>query len=346
VEPRFRDADLNAEVIFDRYIGAADDLDLVQAMLLEAAPRWSSVLRVWNSPRDQRPIDAAEPGALRTAVMAAAGARGPTYRALVERYGAGDERLVGSVELRGGSSELVVIVSVDERVVSRLGDSTALGNKVALQVGRAKVAGRSGTAWTAEVFEALCRCLSPVWGQAGHPDEYWAKVVSERPSIRAVGRDFGRFLPGVFWLNFFGRRYRDLFGDDRLQSTPASQVVTVEEGVLIGLGLEPSCWDTPEYAAVEQLVRDHLGPGSLLLQGGAASAHGRTGLESLALPRVLAPARIAPRRPPAALDPRRIPGLGLPAAGQAGPMLDRAIRVPSRTDARGSSRSATVTRAW
>jgi hypothetical protein len=168
---------------------------------------------------------------------------------------------------------LVVIVSVDERVVRRVGDSTALGNKVALQVRRAKVAGRSGTAWTAEVFEALCRCLSPVWGQAGHPDEYWAKVMSERPSIRAIGRDFGRFLPGVFWLNFFGRRYRDLFGDHRLQSTPASQVVTVEEGVLIGLGLEPSCWDTPEYAAVEQLVRDHLGPEAFFSK---AEPHRRT----------------------------------------------------------------------
>ena len=47
-------------------------------------------------------------------------------------------------------------------------------------------------------------------------------------------------------------------------------------------------------------------------------------------------------RPP--LTRGGIPGLRLPAVGQAGPVLDRAICVPSWTDARGSSRSATVTR--
>jgi hypothetical protein len=196
---------------------------------------------------------------LRTTVLEAAGERGPTYRALVERYGAGDERLFGSVELRGAGLEVIVVISVDERVVSRLGDMAALGNHIAFQVRRSKVADRPGAVWIEKVFETFCDRLSPVSGQAGHPDEYWAKVMSERPSIAAVGRDFGRFLPGVFWSNFFGRRYRELFGDDRLGSTPASRVAGVDDGVLVGLGLEPSRWDIPEYAAAEQRVCDHLG---------------------------------------------------------------------------------------
>ena len=33
-------------------------------------------------------------------------------------------------------------------------------------------------------------------------------------------------LPGLFWLNFFGRRYRDFVGADRLGSAPAPRVVT------------------------------------------------------------------------------------------------------------------------
>jgi hypothetical protein len=273
VKPKFRDADLDAEVVFDRYLGAADDLNLVQELLREAAPTWCVQLRVWRSPRDQRPVDVAEPGSLRTAVLEAAGERGPTYRALVERYGPGDERLCGSVELRGVGSGLIVVIAVDERVVSRLGEKTALGNHLAFQVRRSKVADRSGTKWLEEVFEAFCDRLSPVWGEAGHPDEYWAKVMSERPSIAAVGRDFGRFLPGVFWLNFFGRRYREQFGEDRLRSTPASWVGVVDDGVLVGLGLEPSSWDTPEYAGVEQRVRDHLGPEAFFSK---AEPHRRT----------------------------------------------------------------------
>lgn len=85
--------------------------------------------------------------------------------------------------------------------------------------------------------------------------------MSDGPSIEAVGRDFGRFLPGVFWLNFFGRRYRELLGDARLRSTPASEVAGVDDGVLVGLGFDPSRWDTPEYVSAEQKVRDHLGAG-------------------------------------------------------------------------------------
>jgi hypothetical protein len=257
--PEFGSADLDCEVVFDRYLGADDELDVLQALLVAAAPRWCSKLRVWRGPRDQRLVDVGRPGALRAAVLAAAGERGPTYRALVERYGAGDERLVGSAELRGAGPELVLVVSVDERVVSPLGPATQLGNDIALQVRRPRVKGRGGAVWVQEVFTGLCAGLSPAWGSAQHPAEYWAKVMSDGPSIAAVGRDFGRFLPGVFWLNFFGRRYRALLGEERLRSTPADAVLAVDDGVLVALAPGPWNWDTPEYAVAEQRVRDHLG---------------------------------------------------------------------------------------
>ena len=37
--------------------------------------------------------------------------------------------------------------------------------------------------------------------------------MSDTPRVEAVGRDFGRFLPGVFWLNFLaaaGKPHRSL----------------------------------------------------------------------------------------------------------------------------------------
>jgi hypothetical protein len=169
MRPEFGGADLNCEVVFDRDLGADDDLDVLQAVLVAAAPRWCSRLRVWRGSRDQRLVDAARPGALRAAVLAAAGERGPTYRALVEWYGAGDERLAGSAELRGAGPALVMVVSVDERVVSPLGRATALGNSIALQVRRPKVEGRGGAVWVQEVFKGLCAGLSPAWGSAQHP---------------------------------------------------------------------------------------------------------------------------------------------------------------------------------
>lgn len=256
-----RPESIDAEVVFDRSLTTGPGLDDLQQLLVVAAPRWCSRLRVWVGRRDQRTIDLKRPGALAEAVRGAAAERGPTYQALVEHYGRPPfERVSGSAELRGAGPELTVVVSIDAWVVSALGSKTQLGNAVALQVRRPKVEGRPAHAWLGETFELLCDRLSPAWGSAQQTAEYWAKVMSEGPGIEAVGRDFGRFLPGLFWLNFFGRRYRLLIGDAHLRSTPAGRVAVLDDGVLIALGSDPRNWDTPDYARIEQRIREHLGP--------------------------------------------------------------------------------------
>ena len=258
--PQFGQGDLDAELVFDRYLGTDDAVDALQEALVDLAPRWASKLRIWRGPRDQRPVDSGRHGALRAGIIAAAGERGPTYRSLVEKHGTPPfERLVGSAELRGSGPELVVVVSVDAMVVSPLGTRQQLGNRIGLQVRRPRVARSSGAIWLREAFELLCARLSPAWGWAGDVREYWAKVMSDQPRIEAVGRDFGRFLPGLFWLNFFGRRCRDLIGPDRLLSAPAEMVRVIDAGVLIAIADDPAMWDTPEYVVAEQRVRAHLG---------------------------------------------------------------------------------------
>lgn len=260
MRPSWSKADLNGELVFTRFLGDGDDLDVLQDLLVAAAPRWCSKLRVWKSAREQIPIDAGDRRALSGTVLGAAGERGATYHALVEQHGRPlNERFSGSAELRGAGPELVVVVSVDEQVVSPLGPKKDLGNTIALQVRRPKVEGKPGELWLREIMQAWCERLSPAWASAQHPAEYWAKVMSDEPPVRAVGRDFGRFLPGVFWLNFFGRPYRELLGEDRLRSVPGWHVAEVDEGVLVVLSDDPQGWDTPGYAVVEEQVREHLG---------------------------------------------------------------------------------------
>jgi hypothetical protein len=260
MRPRFNEQDLDAEVLFDRSLVGGGELDALQTALRAAAPRWCAKLRVWKGPRDQRPVDASRAGALAEAVVGAAGERGPTYAALVERYGRPSlERLTGSVELRGAGAELVVVVALDELVLSPLGDRKDLGNGISVQVRGPVVQGRPGDEWLRELFTALSERLSPAWGRAGSPAEYWAKVMSEPPAIQAVGRDLGRHLPGLFWLNFFGGRLRDLIGADRLLSTPAPLVRPVDAGVLVGLAGEPRRWAEPDVRRTEDSVRRHLG---------------------------------------------------------------------------------------
>jgi hypothetical protein len=261
LRPAFGTSDIDAEVVFDRYLGAAGDLDTLQSFLSAHARAWSRRLRIWITPRDQRPIDIEKAGSLRLAIVTTANERGPLYAELVRRQGRGRyERQSGSVELRGSSSALTIVVSIDEMAISRFGSRTQLGNQIALQIRDAEVEGRPGSGWLREGFERLAGSMSPAWGEAGHPDEYWAKVMTTSPRIEAGGRDFGRFLPGIFWLNFLGRPYVNLIGRDRLRSARAQQIADVDDGVLIQVAPEPFDWRSDGYRTKEAAIRAHLGP--------------------------------------------------------------------------------------
>jgi hypothetical protein len=261
VWPKWKPTDLDGELVFNRFLGQSAELDLLQELLVESAPRWCRRLRVQFEPRDQKPIDTSDPHALASAVLETAAERGETYRALVEKHGRGPyERFAGSAELRGAGPELTVVVSLDEMVLAPLGDHVTLNNGVTLQVRRPKAEGRPGAAWLRDTMRTWCERLSPVWGCAHQSAEYEAKVMTDDPDmIVAVGRDFSSHLPGLFWWNYFGTPYRRLLGDERLRSSPGEQVSVVGDGVMVQLSDDPGEWDTPDYAATEQRVRDHLG---------------------------------------------------------------------------------------
>lgn len=89
--------------------------------------------------------------------------------------------------------------------------------------------------------------------------EWNAKNMELERGARAIGGDISRYLPGLYWLNFFGEPYRKLIGKERLLSAPAHEIVEVDAGVLVCLAERPESWDSPEYKAVENRVLDHLG---------------------------------------------------------------------------------------
>ncbi len=260
--PNWSDNDLDAEFVFDRYIGSDETLAHFQQLLEDTAPGWVGDLRIWRSAKDQRSVAAAEPDSFRSAILAAAAERGPTYRQLVEQLGQPlHERLFGDVALHGRSRVLTVVVRVDEMVASRIGSRVALGNGITLQVRGPRVERRESWLWLRDVFLASCEKLSPAWASAQTVAEYWAKVMRTDDRIEAVGRDFGRHLPGLFWLNYFGDRYGAFVGRDRLLSTPGVSASEVGEGILISVGEEPTDWASRARAHASRRAVDHLGPG-------------------------------------------------------------------------------------
>lgn len=257
--PRYAAHDLNLELAFDRFLGEAE-FEILQRLLPDLLPDWSRDLRVWQSWGEKVPIDLERPGALGSTVTSAATARGPLYKHLVERSGPPvSDRTNGSAELRGSSPALIMVVSIDEMILRSVGPRSTLGNRIAFQVRRPKIERRAGAGWVRSAFIELCDALAPAWASAEHPDEYWAKVMSERPSIQAVGRDFARHLPGLFWMNCFGRPYVDLVGERALLATPATEVLKTAAGVVIVRGDDPRAWASSSALVMERRILDHLG---------------------------------------------------------------------------------------
>ena len=98
---------INALILKCRSLTTGPDLDDLQQLLVVAAPRWCSQLRVWMGRRDQRTIDLKRPGALAEALRSAAAERGPTYRALVDSLLGWLLPSLGLSALRMGSRRLI-----------------------------------------------------------------------------------------------------------------------------------------------------------------------------------------------------------------------------------------------
>lgn len=273
--PQWDDTDLDAEFVFDRFLDGGDHLDVLQRVLAATAPVWSAGLHVVRPTEEPVPVDVNERGALAAAVLTAIHEPGPVERALVDVYGSAPrEPFVGTVELGGGDPGLAVTVALDQQSVRWDGPTCHLGNTIRMEVRRPRVQGISSTRWLREATQSLCQALSPAWASARHPGEHWAKVMSDGPRVEELGRDFGRYLPGVFWLNFFGPPYRDLVGVTRLRAAPGRWIAMVGGGAVVEVDSNPRAWDTPSYAVAEQRIRDHLGP-NLFFSKGEPSRKGR-----------------------------------------------------------------------
>lgn len=227
------------------------------------APTWADGLVIWIDRRTQRQV---MPSALRDAILAQAMDRGPTFRAMRTVYGGAPERRTGTTELRGRSTALTVVVNVDENPLARIGGHMTLGNRVSVQVRRAQVEGRPASEWSGKFFESASTSLTSAWAAVVSTEEYWHKVMSDGPGVRALGVDFSSYLPGLFSSNFFGPRYVDLIGD-RLMDVPSARLVG--EGVLVTLAADPADWSSTTALRRNHEAAELIGPQYFFSKQGA-----------------------------------------------------------------------------
>ncbi len=112
-----------------------------------------------------------------------------------------------------------------------------------------------------KLFRDICAQLPITYGHAHLREEFEAKNMhSDQEGTWAVGIRLTKYLPGLYWLNYFGNVYVNLIGRDQLVSAPASEAHAISDGVLLSLADSPESWNTPAYQAREEAVLAHLGP--------------------------------------------------------------------------------------
>jgi len=103
--------------------------------------------------------------------------------------------------------------------------------------------------------------LRPPYAYVCCESDYRAKNVIDNENLHAaVGIDLQKYLPGIYWANFFGPRYIDFFGEDQLLSAPAHDVQWIDDaGILLLLSDSPFDYAETEVRKREDAVVDHLG---------------------------------------------------------------------------------------
>jgi hypothetical protein len=86
----------------------------------------------------------------------------------------------------------------------------------------------------------------------------WGKKLN----VRVVSKDFQLRLPELYWATFFGARYTEMFGLDRVLSTPAFAVEALPDQAVL-LQLTENLTDVAEHPDVFNDIRTqakvHLG---------------------------------------------------------------------------------------
>jgi hypothetical protein len=236
------------EFVFSRSIVPSGDEQTIARFIRtvkEICPEWASGFTVWDPSPRGRKIFEGNPDIAAKAVLSKA-----TW--------ADGRRVSGNVELRGSTPELALICNISDRPLGRVGGRLLMANTIKLEARRRLIGGKDSYSLLLDFLRDGALSASPVWAAIYSGDEYRHRVMQATPSLAAAGRDFSKYLPGVFPANFYGSAYVDLMGRADLSLVPAV-VSEAGSGVLVKLSYHPADWDSPENVVENDEVTSRIG---------------------------------------------------------------------------------------
>jgi hypothetical protein len=265
--PAREDSEMELVLQWGEYLLRGDLLDGLEAAILRIAPRWSrqAELALYADTQRWRRLElGAALGGLRGAVQELVDRAPPPLGSIAK----GSEASVPAVarvafaygELKGAAPEAAIQIMVHEHGIRRIGPAWLFGNSVSIHLPTGTMEGEASSQWLRQAMSALCGATQPWFARAGMSAEFRAKNIStEGGGMRAIGVDVAKYLPGLYWMNFYGRRYSEYLGRERLLRTPAHSIRDVGDGILLELAEDPSSWSGQEYRAAEVCALSHLG---------------------------------------------------------------------------------------
>ena len=252
------------EVHFDGDLAEIDVCDLLQTWLRDHSPRFASGLRVLADERDPGAVtvDVSQDSSLRRAVLDRGLQRGATFHALSEGAGpAPYARRFGTVIIRGKAPKTFLGIHFDEYHPGMpMGDKWLWSNSLSGAIGTPAVDRIPAAEWAAAVLEALAAHPALLWAAAYDPDEWYTRNMhDEADGMWALGRDIRRSLPGLFWLNVFGKPYVELIGRVRLVDLPVGSVTSSGDALMLRLYESPESWSNPTAQADHARAAELLG---------------------------------------------------------------------------------------
>jgi len=250
--------DLSLKLHPARSLLAEGELDELERLLREVLPRWSRKLRVGHDETDRSAIDASRPGSLPGAIRRHMNSGATIEEAEFCQHIRGAS---GFATLTGEYSGVLVFLSLDDRVFSPESGGTGqhFGNSISIDITRDTVEEMPAAVWISRACATFCRKTDLLHGLACCDLEHDAKNMDRKVKFTAIGLDVSRYLPGLYWLNVFGKPYVKLIGKDRLLKTPGAMTSSCGTHVVVQCGDDPLVWETREYKMATSRSLGHLG---------------------------------------------------------------------------------------
>lgn len=97
------------------------------------------------------------------------------------------------------------------------------------------------------------------YGYVCHPDQYRDSNISVDNGEKAVGLDFSRYLPGLYWGNFFSDRLCQLIGLTSSRQIEGHQLLRLKRGLFMCNLMSPDSWELPDFRRSATAARNCIG---------------------------------------------------------------------------------------